>query len=83
MKKGILFLSLLTIFAACGQKEEAAKAEVATPVVVEQVVEETAPVTVEETVVEAVEESVAADVTEATSGEVVAEVPVAEEKPAQ
>ena len=72
MKKGILFLSLLTIFAACGQKEEAAKAEVATPVVVEQVVEETAPVTVEETVVEAVEESV-----------VVEEVSVTEEKPAQ
>ncbi|MEG0515011.1 MAG: hypothetical protein RR523_05140, partial [Cetobacterium sp.] len=68
MKKGLLLLSLIAMFAACGQKEEAPKAEVTTPVVAEQVVEEVAPVAEEvivtedktSEVVEAVEESVVA-----------------------
>ena len=42
MKKGLLLLSLIAMFAACGQKEEAPKAETVTPVVAEQVVEEVA-----------------------------------------
>lgn len=94
MKKGLLLLSLIVMFTACGQKEEAPKAETVTPVAAEQVIEEVTPVAEEVTpvaeeivvtedktseVVEAVEESVAADVIEATNGEVVTETPVVEE----
>lgn len=55
MKKTLLFLSVVAMLTACGQKEEAAKAEEATPVVVEQVVEEVSPAAIEETI--AVEEA--------------------------
>lgn len=71
MKKGLLLLSLIAMFAACGQKEEAPKAEVATPVAAEQVVEEMTPVA-EEVIV-----------TEDKTSEVVEEAPAIEEKPAQ
>lgn len=74
MKKGLILLSLIAMFVACGKKEEAPKAEVTTQSTVEQKAEETTPV-----VVENIEESVAADVTEATNGEIVTEVPVTEE----
>lgn len=93
MKKGLILLSLMVMFAACGKKEEAPKAEVTTQSTVEQKVEEATPVVVEETVVEEtivtenstsevienIEESVAADVAEVTNGEVTTKVPVAEE----
>ncbi|MHA4984957.1 hypothetical protein [Cetobacterium somerae] len=74
MKKGLILLSLIAMFVACGKKEEAPKSEVTTQAIVEQKAEETTPV-----VVENIEESVAADVAEVTNGEVVTEVPVAEE----
>lgn len=93
MKKGLILLSLIAMFIACGKKEEAPKTEVTTQSTVEQKAEEVTPVVVEETVVEEIivtenstsevveniEESVADDVTEATNGKVVTEVPVAEE----
>lgn len=93
MKKGLILLSLVAMFVACGKKEEAPKAEVTTQSIVEQKAEEATPVVVEETVVEEtvvtenvtsevvenIEESVAADVAEATNGEVTTEAPVAEE----
>mgnify|MGYP000951668835 CR=1 FL=1 len=93
MKKGLILLSLMVMFAACGKKEEAPKTEVTTQSTVEQKAEEVTPVIVEETVIEEtvvaenptsevvenIEESVAADVVEATNGEVVTETPVVEE----
>ena len=93
MKKGLILLSLMVMFVACGKKDETPKAEVATQAIVEQKAEEAAPAVVEETVIEEtvvtenstsevvenIEESVAADVAEATNGEVTTEVPVAEE----
>lgn len=79
MKKGLLLLSLITMFAACGQKEEAPKAETVTPVVAEQVIEEVTPVA-EEIVVT---EDKTSEVVEAVEESVVAETPVVEEKPAQ
>lgn len=98
MKKGLAVLSLITMFAACGKKEETPKVEVSTPITAEQVVEEkkieeVAPV-VEETIVtenkaseivENVEESVVADIVETTSGEVstTEEIVVVEDKLAQ
>lgn len=76
MKKVLLFLSIVAMLTACGQKEEAAKAEEATPVVVEQVVEEVSPAAIEETI--AVEEAVGADVAIPLNEEAAA-APVAEE----
>lgn len=76
MKKTLLFLSVVAMLTACGQKEEVAKTEVATPVVVEQVVEEVSPAAIEETI--AVEEAVGADVAIPLNEEV-SPVPVAEE----
>lgn len=75
MKKGLLLLSLIAMFTACGQKEEAPKAETVTPVAEEIIVTEDKT----SEVVEAVEESVVADVAETTSGEVTVETPVVEE----
>lgn len=93
MKKGLILLSLMVMFVACGKKEEAPKTEVTTQSTVEQKAEDATPVVVEETVVEEtvvtenptsevvenIEESVAADIEEATNGKVVTGTPVAEE----
>lgn len=95
MKKGLVLLSLIGIFTACGKKEEASKTDIVAPIVVEQKAEEvTEPVIMEEVltegivvtayktseVIENIEESVTVDVTEATSGEIVAETPVPEKE---
>lgn len=76
MKKTLLFLFVVAMLTACGQKEEATKVEETTPVVVEQVVEEVSPVAIEETI--AVEEAVGADVAIPLNEEEVP-APVAEE----
>lgn len=66
MKKILLSLAILTIFAACGKEKE----EVATQeVIVEQTtVIEKVPTN---SAIEAIEQSVAADVNEETSGDVI------------
>lgn len=66
MKKILLSLAILTIFAACGKEKE----EVATQeVIVEQTtVIEKVPTN---SAIEAIEQSVAADVSEETSGDVI------------
>lgn len=66
MKKILLSLAILTIFAACGkEKEEVASQEV--------IVEQTTVIEIVPTssAIEAIEQSVAADVNEETSGDVV------------
>ena len=71
MRKGLVLLSLIALFVACGKKEETSKTEVVVPVVVEQVVEEkkveevAIPVIVEETITEEV------DITENKMSEVI------------
>lgn len=95
MRKGLILLSLIVMFAACGKKEEVSKAEIVTPVVVEQVVEEkkveevVIPVVTEETITEVVvaenktsevtENIKESVVTEITDGDVVVEMPAKEE----
>lgn len=81
MKKSLVVLSLIAMFAACGQKEEITPTEGTTPVVVEEtVIEEVTPIENKASeVVEAVEESVIADVAETTNGEAVVETLIVEE----
>ena len=66
MKKILLSLAILTIFAACGkEKEEVASQEV---IVEQTTVIEKVPTS---SAIEAIEQSVATDVNEETSGDVV------------
>ncbi|MGL4510402.1 hypothetical protein [Cetobacterium sp.] len=81
MRKGLVLLSLIAMFAACGKKEEESKAEIVAPVVVEQVVEEkkveevVIPVVAEETITEVVvTENKTSEVTENIEESVVADV---------
>lgn len=81
MRKGLVLLSLIAMFGACGKKEEASKVEIAAPVGVEQVVEEkkveevAIPVVAEETITEVVvTENKASEVAENIEESVVADV---------
>lgn len=81
MKKLLVVLSLIAMFAACGQKEEITPTEGTTPVTAEQTieekkVEETTPVVIEETVIEEVTliENKASEAVEAVEKSVMADV---------